>query len=394
MVLSLTAAVALAALPGCSHKGAPGNTRVSTAADRSRPQPVLVSRRDIVGFVPLRGTVIAPAFAIADVRASYAQPVQSIAVTVGANVRKGQLIVKLANPMPGESYSVAKQNVKDAETSYAAAKAQYDAAIRTAAEQLAAAKAANGSNAQQSADGSSLPDVYAAEAAYSQAVADRENGLLFYDQTLTSARSAYDDAKAGRKMSMILAPISGTVVTLNARIGQNPPANAPLFTIMDMRAFRVEAPMQPDQAKYVRSGMSVQLTFNEVPNETFTGTVSRIAQRPAAQTGPGPVTGAQPFAEIAFSDDGHVRPLAHATADVKIGQMKNVLSAPASAIVRDRFGNACVDVKRGNNYVRTIVQPGVTDGQFTAILSGIGPNTTVLAPAPGPKMMPASYNGK
>jgi macrolide-specific efflux system membrane fusion protein len=382
-------------LAGCSHGSAPANTRVSNAAVHSKPQAIAVARRDIVGFVPLRGTVAAPTFSIADVRASYAAPVRTVAVTLGANVRRGQLIVTLAEPIAGESYTVAKQNVQTAEAAYTSAKAQYDAAITAAADQLKEAKAAASTSSETgptaAGASTSTPDLPTAETAYAQAVADRTNGLLYYQETLTAARAAYADAKAGRKMSRITAPISGTVVALNVQPGRQPSAAVPLCTIMDMRSFRVEAPMRPDQARYVVPGMSVQLTFNEVPNTTYKGAVTRISYRPIPPTGDVTVTGAQPVAIISFGDDGHVRPLAHATANVSIGQVKNALAVPSSAIGRDKSGQAFVDVKAGKAWKRVIVQPGATDGQYTAIRSGLTTRDVVLAPAPGPSVVPASY---
>ena len=98
--------------------------------------------------------------------------------------------------------------------------------------------------------------------------------------------------------------------------------------------------------------------------------------------------GAQPVAVIAFSDDGRVRPLAHATADVKIGGVKSALAVPAAAIALDNAGRTYVEVKQGKSFRRVAVQTGVTDGQFTAILSGLSPNEIVLAPGPKQRCRP------
>src|SRR3981189_1296407 len=84
-----------------------------------RPRPAAVERRDIVGYVPLKGEIVTPPSAYAEVHATYSAPVDKIYTTLGANVKRGDAIVQLANPSASETYEQARQTVRAAETAYA-----------------------------------------------------------------------------------------------------------------------------------------------------------------------------------------------------------------------------------------------------------------------------------
>src|SRR5438874_13238141 len=63
----------------------------------TRPRPAMVERRDIAGFVALRGVAVAPPSAIAEVHAAYSAPVDKVLTTLGAYVNRGDVLVQLAD---------------------------------------------------------------------------------------------------------------------------------------------------------------------------------------------------------------------------------------------------------------------------------------------------------
>src|SRR5262245_24596618 len=84
----------------------------------TRPRPATVEKRDIIGYVPLPAQIITPPSAYAEARAPYAGQVDKVHTTLGANVRRGDVLVELANPSASETYEQARQNIKTAETAY------------------------------------------------------------------------------------------------------------------------------------------------------------------------------------------------------------------------------------------------------------------------------------
>lgn len=365
----------------------------------TRPRPAAVERRDIVGFVALKGQVVTPPSAYAEVHAAYSAPVDKIYASLGAYVHRGDVLVQLANASANETYDQARQNVRAAETAYANAKRQYDDSVRAAEKQAAAARAATSATPATTAssdvtpDGSSTTstttttttttvtstDVAAADAAVVQAKADRASGLASYQQQLDAARAEYRDARAGKRLSQIHAPISGTVIALNAQpgqtVGQN---NAPVAVIAELSALQVQAAMTPEQAALVRTEMPVTLTIDNVPNHQFDGTVRRITTVADVNNSPGVLKGARYIALVTFKNtDGLVKPQATGEVAVKIGEAKNALAVPAKAISKDDTGKPIVKVLEDGKWRPVAVQTGLSDGRFVQVKSGLKEGETV-----------------
>src|SRR5579871_5592057 len=64
----------------------------------TRPRPAIVTRRDIVGQIPLTGQILVPPSARADVPTPFRARVDRVAATVGERVRRGDVLVQLAVP--------------------------------------------------------------------------------------------------------------------------------------------------------------------------------------------------------------------------------------------------------------------------------------------------------
>jgi RND family efflux transporter MFP subunit len=351
----------------------------------TRPRPAAVEKRDIVGYVPLKGEILTPPSAYAEVRAPYTAQVDRVHTTLGAKVNKGELLVELANPSASETYEQARQNVKSAETAYANAKLQYDEAVRAAQKQLDAATAAQNAPSDTSAESNSsvqvtvTTDVSTAQQALEQARADRANGLAFYKQQLDAYRSAYLQARAGAKLNHIVAPLSGTVIALNAQPGQQVGNdNTPVATIVDLDALQVKAGMTPEQAGLVKPQLPVVLNFDTLPDRSFEGSVKRITTQADPNSSPGVVKGASYVALITFKNtDGLIKPPATTTAAVKIGEAKNALSVPKEAVRLDSSGKPVVYVLSEGKWQTVPVETGLSDGRYTQIKSGLTEGETI-----------------
>ena len=59
-----------------------------------------------------------------------------------------------------------------------------------------------------------------------------------------------------------------------------------------------------------------------------------------------------------------------ARATIRVGQERNALAVPAEAVDRDRAARPVVKVLRGGHWTPVVVEPGLSDGRFTAVRSG------------------------
>ena len=363
----------------------------------SRPQPGKVVQRDIVGLVPLEGEVVIPPNAKADVFAPFQAPVEKVHVTVGAKVNRGDILVELSYASAEAAAEQARQNLKATETAYANAKNQLDDTVVAAQRQLDQARTAE-RQARQPASTTYTPEGgsisaetpaaaesagqsrIAAEQAVQQAKLNLEGGLMPYKAQLDQAREIYNQARQGARIANIKAPISGTVLALNVRPGEQIPEKQrePVVTIVDLGALQVHADMEPGQAGGVKPGTPVTLRFAEVPNKQFEGAVKQVTTRVDRKLG-GLVNRQKYVASVDFkNDEGLVKPgMKVQQVALKTGEVRNATAVPIEALDRDKTGKPIVNALRGGQWQPVVVEAGITDGEYVQIKSGLKPGETI-----------------
>jgi macrolide-specific efflux system membrane fusion protein len=363
------------------------------AYSSTRPETAAVARRDIVVILPLEGKVVAPPLARADIAAPYAAPVERVYASVGDRVKQGDVLVELSHPSAQAAYEQARREVEAAEAAYTEASRQASGSLDAARKELDAARAAERQARQAAAappaeEGTvtitepapELADAtarrIAAEQAVLQAEADRAATLAPYRQRLEAARQALRDAQSGRKQAMIRSPLDGTVLALNARPGQELAADGktPVATVVDLSELQVHAPMSADEADGVKPGATAWLQFGPLAGERFEGTVTRITTETGGVLG----AGRRYVALIEFKNEqGQVKPDMDASVSVRLGQAEDVPAVPTDAIDRDEAGRPVVAVLRGGRWQEVVVDPGLSDGRYTAIRSGLKEGETI-----------------
>jgi multidrug efflux pump subunit AcrA (membrane-fusion protein) len=365
------------------------------AYTRTRPETATVTRQDIVVTLPLEGEVVAPPLARADIRAPYQAPVARVFASVGDPVSQGDVLVELTHPTAQVAYDQAQRELQAARAAYEQARQQYSATLNQARQQLETARATErrareAAAASQPAVGEEAiaavqqPAMSLAEAtearleaerAVLQAEAEVENALAPYQQRLEAAQAAFQDAQSGRKVAMIRTPIAGTVLALNARPGEEIGADreALVATVVDLGELQVHAGMSDEEAGAIHRGAPVTLTFNDLAGQTFEGKIDQIVTEPAR-----PLQGQQQVAIVEFRNEkGLVKPEMKARAAVRLGQTNDALAVPSDAVDRDEQGRPAVEVLRNGRWQEVVVEPGLSDGQYTAIRTGLKEGETV-----------------
>jgi RND family efflux transporter MFP subunit len=351
-------------------------------------------RRDIVAYMALEGTVVAPPTAQATLYSPYRTTVKQVRASVNDRVDKGDVLLELTMPSAEVALQQAKDAVRSAELDEAAARrtasSGIDAArarVRAAETALRAVEAAPPAADPAEADSSSpapspgrppaessdreaaVSELEAAQAALAQAEAELQLAVAPARDRLEAARANLREAQAGRAEGFVRAPIAGTVVLLNATEGQEvgEDAKQPLAQIVNLRQLRVHALLTPEQQPNARDGTPVKLKFAELPNQLLDGEVERVT---SVSDDSGRVT--RYTAVVDFDNrERLVRPGWEAEVSVKLGAVEDVVAVPAEAVDRGEGDQWIVEVRRGGTWERVPVQLGLSDGTYTEIRQGV-----------------------
>ena len=136
------------------------------------------------------------------------------------------------------------------------------------------------------------------------------------------------------------------------------------------------------QVSSLSVGQSVQVTADAVPDKTYIGEVTRVSMKGNSSGGTTtyPVT-------VRIDETEGLRPGMNANAEIVVAEAKNTLTVPNAAIVRGSYVlvtkdspsavNADESMIAPDGYVYVPVKTGVSDDNYTEIVSGVTGNDTV-----------------
>ena len=201
-------------------------------------------------------------------------------------------------------------------------------------------------------------------------------------ETLRSAELNMDNLQEAMNNYTVTSPISGTIIEKNAKAGDALTAGADLCTNYDLSYLVMVINVDELQVSNVSVGQSVQVTADAVPDKTYTGTVTRVSMKGSSNGGTTtyPVT-------VRIDETEGLRPGMNANAEIVIAEAGNALAVPNAAIVRGGYvlvtkdspsaANADPDMTAPEGYVYVPVKIGVSDDDYTQIISGVTGNDTV-----------------
>ena len=201
-------------------------------------------------------------------------------------------------------------------------------------------------------------------------------------ESLRSAELNMNNMQEAMNNYTITSPISGTIIEKNAKAGDALAAGADLCTIYDLSYLVMVINVDELQVSSLSVGQSVQVTADAVPDKTYTGTVTRVSMKGNSSGG----TTTYPVTVRIDETDG-LRPGMNANAEIVVAEAKNTLSVPNAAIVRGSYVlvtqdspsavNADESMIAPDGYVYVPVKTGVSDDNYTQIISGVTGNDTV-----------------
>ncbi len=250
-------------------------------------------------------------------------------------------------------------NVQPTGSLTAAALSTYEASIATARTNVSAALTAltSAQTALVSAEGALT---------LAQAGPTPEN-IAAQQAQVEQAQAGVASAAANLQGAEIVAPMSGILTQLDAKVGQLASPNTQLVSIIGNGGFEVDAGVSEIDVGKLAVGDTVSMTLDAFPNETFAGSVFYIAP---AQTNTQGVISYQ--IKISFDQpDPRLNSGLTANVDIATKHKDNVLILPQYAILQNDSGTF-VETLAGKTATTSPVALGIQDQKGNVeILSGV-----------------------
>lgn len=201
-----------------------------------------------------------------------------------------------------------------------------------------------------------------------QMVSANDLDQIKYD--LANARAVNKLANLELSYTNVVAPISGVVASRSIKPGNFVQINTPIFRIVDDSRLELTLNVPEREIATLKPGQPVSLLADALPGQDFEGTVDRVA--PVVDSGSGT------FRVIcAFAGGEALQPGMFGRVRIDYDKRANALVIPRSALLDDQ-GTPAVYVVRDGKAVRTPLQTGYADGQWTEVRSGLKPGDAVV----------------
>lgn len=209
------------------------------------------------------------------------------------------------------------------------------------------------------------------EDTFNNVVTSKKKTYLQAEESLTKAENNYDDAIDDYDEYYITAPIDGTIITKDAKVGdkiQRSTSNAKtLATIYDLSELTFDMDIDELDITNIKDGQEVNVQADAFKNKVFKGKITNVSLVAANSNGVTnyPVT-------VTLTNTGDLLPGMNVDAYVILANVENAVAIPADALQRGNVVyvlNTSPTIKSGNYSTEGIsdrVKNRVPDG-FTAI---------------------------
>jgi membrane fusion protein (multidrug efflux system) len=209
------------------------------------------------------------------------------------------------------------------------------------------------------------------ELADAQKTYDRQTQLIKADGTsqkslqeaqqhLNATQSDLTAAETQLSLLRIPSPIAGTVIRLNAKLGQSVDPNAALCEIVDAARITAAIRVPSREAVPLKPGQPVELG----PGASASGTVTLVG------TDVDPSTDTV-LVRVSLPAGGAFQPGQFLTVRILCEEHRDCLAVPEAAVVPDAAGGTLLVLIEGDRTFRTPVQTGLHDAGFIEV-QGVG----------------------
>ena len=331
-------------------------------------ETVSVGRADLEQVVNATGNVVVQTYV--DVGSKVAGQIADVDVAIGETVKAGKTLVTVSPAVQNGRIDSNRAQLARLKAELAGQNAQLDFA-QLQFQRQTQLKAENAT--REESYESSRMNMYAAAAKV-----DATNAQI--QQTEASIR----EDEAIQKQTRIEAPVAGTVVTLNARVGQMVGGNQEvLMRIADLSRMTVQVPVAEEDVTRLQKGMTAYFTTPGFPGKRWSGKLRQIMLLPTDDSGR---QGKKAFYTVLFDVANPSRKLMSGmSADVYfvLARVEQALTIPQSLVTKPGMdGTQPIRVVLPDGKLETRrIKVGIRDGEHAQVLSGLKEGEQVLLPA-------------
>ncbi|MBE5971791.1 MAG: HlyD family efflux transporter periplasmic adaptor subunit [Lachnoclostridium sp.] len=160
-----------------------------------------------------------------------------------------------------------------------------------------------------------------------------ENSVESAKDSLKNAENKLTNTQDNMDNYTITAPISGTVITKNVKVGDNitksSGGSSALAVIYDLSAMTLQMSVDELDVRSVKAGQEVTITADAIEGEVFSGTVTNVSLQSSYSQGVTnyPVT-------ITMEETGDLLPGMNVDAEIILEESQNALVIPVGALMR------------------------------------------------------------
>ena len=276
----------------------------------------------------------------------------------------------------------AENNLQQAQDKLAIAEANHNSAIFSTNSSSSTSAQGNILSAElalvAAQNGPSEEDIEAAQMAIQQAELSLQQALLNQESnglSLAQSQLNVDSAEAALNDAALIAPMDGTIMAINAFVGES--AGAGVITLADLEQPLLEVYLDESDLSMVGLGYDVEVVFDALPNDAFTGQVIQVDPQLVILSGVTTVRALVKLDEDSFNKPQTLPVGMNATVEVIGGRAENAVLVPVEALRELSPGQFAVFVMEGGEPVLRFVEVGLMDFTFAEILSGLEAGETV-----------------
>ena len=186
---------------------------------------------------------------------------------------------------------------------------------------------------------------------------------------LASAEAKFAISQRNLEQSVIVAPMAGTVITVNANVGQQ--VSGSFITLADLSQPYLEIFLDETDLNKIDLGFDVEVVFDALPDEIFTGRVVQIDPGLYTSQNVSTVRGLVTLDEGSVLQEGDLLIGMNAAVDIIGGRAEGAVLVPVEALRELSPGEYAVFVLEGGEPRLRTVEVGLMDFSFAEITSGL-----------------------
>ena len=186
--------------------------------------------------------------------------------------------------------------------------------------------------------------------------------------TLYEAQLAVDDAKSALDATQLVAPINGTITSLDLSVGEQVDTSSVITISQLSQPYTLDAYINEEDWDMAKTGNQVTVTFDLLPEQTFPGTVTLVYPEldPSFEASLVHIN-----VQLDQSLSQNLPAGTGATVEVVGGEAKGAVLLPVSAIHKNDQGSTVVTVIQNGQKVEREIEVGLKNDSYAEVKSGL-----------------------